>query len=243
MASDDLRLTFPEQRALPQAAPSTVDDALADVYSQAPETVRLNLIVSADGKASGPDGSSRSINGPADLRVLRAIRAWADVIIVGARTARDERYTDVRISEPLRAQREARGQAAQPQLAIVTWSGTLPPNLSSDRTWVIAPALSPAARGLDNAWAQRLLIAGEATLDPLVAVGALREAGMSRIVCEGGPHVAQWFLDADAVDEYCLTHSPLPGGADAALVPPVPAHLTLAHRVEGGGFAMERWTR
>jgi riboflavin biosynthesis pyrimidine reductase len=243
MASDDLRLTFPQERALPLPVPGAADDALADVYSHPPESVRLNLIASAEGKASGPDGSSRSINGPADLRVLRAIRAWADVILVGARTARGERYTDVRVSEAVRAQREARGQAVPPQLAIVTWSGELPPNLSPGRTWVVAPALSPAARGLDDAWAQRLLIAGEATLDPWDAVAALREAGMSRIVCEGGPHVAQWFLDADAVDEYCLTRSPLPGGADAALVPPVAAHMTLAHRVEGGGFAMERWTR
>jgi riboflavin biosynthesis pyrimidine reductase len=240
---EDLRVTFPRERGIPSATPGAADPAMLALYEHAPGTVRLNLIASADGKAAGPDGSSRSINGPEDLRVLRAIRSWADVVLVGARTARSERYSDIAVADHVRLERERRGQPAQPRLALVTWSGELPAGLTPESTWVITSAQSPAANSLREEWEDRLIIAGDAELDARAAIAGLHAAGMNRIVCEGGPSVAGWLLAADAVDEYCLSRSPLPGGIDAAPVPAVPSDMDLGHRLEGGGFTMERWLR
>ena len=44
-----------------------------------------------DGAATGANQVSGSINGPADFRVFRVLRALADVVLVGAGTARGER--------------------------------------------------------------------------------------------------------------------------------------------------------
>ena len=236
-----VRVTFPSGRELAEVPPGTLDVDVRRLYEHPPGTVRLNLIASSDGKAAGPDGSSRSINGPADVRVLKAIRSWADAVLVGAGTARAERYTDVRVSPAVAAAREALGQAPQPALAIVTRSGTVPEGLSPASTWILAPASSPAAGGLDDTWRSRLILAGDALVDASAAIAALRARGMSRIVCEGGPRLASSLLDAGRVDEFCLTRSPLPGGESADALPPVPAHMVLAHRLEAEGFAMERW--
>jgi riboflavin biosynthesis pyrimidine reductase len=165
------------------------------------------------------------------------------VVLVGARTARSERYTDIAVADHTRLERERRGQSPQPRLALVTWSGEIPAGLTRESTFVVTSAQSPAANSLSEEWEDRLIIAGDAELDARAAIAGLTAAGMNRIVCEGGPTVAGWLLAADAVDEYCLSRSPLPGGIDAAPVPAVPNDMELGHRLEGGGFVVERWLR
>jgi riboflavin biosynthesis pyrimidine reductase len=238
-----LRVTFPSTRHLAEPAPGALDAELRALYRHEPGTVRLNLIASVDGKAAGPDGSSRSINGPEDVRVLKAIRSWADAVVVGAGTARAERYTDVRVPPAVSAERERLGQTQRPALAIVTRSGELPGGLSVAWTWVLAPSSSPVANALTHEWSGRLIFAGDDALDARTAIDALHSRGMSRIVCEGGPQLAATLLSAGVVDEFCLTHSPLTGGEHAPLVPPVPAGMVLRHRLEAQKFTMERWVR
>jgi hypothetical protein len=55
-------------------------------------SVRLSMIQAPDHGAVGVDGKSGTLNGPEDLRILRVTRSWADVVIVGAQTARVEGY-------------------------------------------------------------------------------------------------------------------------------------------------------
>ncbi|MGN6325983.1 dihydrofolate reductase family protein [Pseudolysinimonas sp.] len=50
----------------------------------------MNLVVSLDGSAVGPDGTSSSLTTGADRAVLGAIRAESDVVLVGAATLRAE---------------------------------------------------------------------------------------------------------------------------------------------------------
>src|SRR5660398_275303 len=97
MNERDLAEVWPLQRPWPAPEPGHLDP-LGLVYAQHPGVVRLGMIASADGRASGPDGSSRSLNGPADHRILRLLRAQADVVLVGARppetsTTRTVSYT------------------------------------------------------------------------------------------------------------------------------------------------------
>jgi 5-amino-6-(5-phosphoribosylamino)uracil reductase len=238
MAEVVLRMTTPQQVLVPA---DSGESRLRQVYAHEPGTVRLGLIASADGKASGPDGSSRSLNGPEDLRILRTLRSLADVVVVGGRTARNEHYTDIRLPGALADAREHAGQPGAPDLAIVTFRGAIPDGLDPERTWIVTTAGSPASQVAEGAWRERIIEAGSTYLDARLAVVGLHERGLAAVLCEGGPELARAMLEGGVVHDYCLTHSPHLGGEDAASVPAVPAHMELAHRLDGAGFVMERW--
>ena len=232
MDERDLTQVWPVTRAWPAPEPGH-RDGVAMLYPQESGTLRLGMIASRDGYAAGPDGSSRSLNGPADHRILRALRAQADVVLVGGATVRAERYADI----------PAPADAAHgPDLAIVTRSGHIPTGLDPARTWVVTTSDSPAsaATGMDP---DRVIIVGDRVINPTRLTHELAARNLGRILCEGGPTLAGWLLDVDAVDEFCLTHSPLVGGKDQSRIPTIPDTMTLAHRLTGGGFTMERWTR
>ena len=198
------------------------------------------MITSADGKVAGPDGSSRSLNGPADLRVLRVLRAAADVVLVGAATARRERYTALHLPEELE---DTRGvdQDSRLTLAVVTFTGAVPAEIDRNYALAVTTANSPAAARLRDDWGPHLIIAGEHELDPVALVDDLTDRGLTRVLCEGGPTLGRILLDAGVVDDYCLTTSPHSGGAEEPAAPAVPQGWTLAHHLESGGFSMRRW--
>lgn len=240
-----LQMTWPETRPLPE---TESESWLRPYYAHAPGVLRLGLIASADGRAAGPDGSSRSLNGHADLRILRTLRSQADVILVGARTARLEHYGDIRLRPALASARADAGMTAMPDLALVTYGGQIPAGLTPARTWILTTADSPAASlpaytAAESPWVDRVLVAGTDRLDPAAAVAALAARGLTRVLCEGGPELARLLLAHDLVDDYCLTRSPATGGDAAPTVPPVPEDWRLAHRLAGGDFTMERWAR
>jgi riboflavin biosynthesis pyrimidine reductase len=64
---------------------------LADSYG-AWEGIRTNHVVDSNGNFWGSDLSSRSISTTEDRFLLMALRAKADLVVVDARTARDEQY-------------------------------------------------------------------------------------------------------------------------------------------------------
>lgn len=191
------------------------------------------MIVSADGLVAGPDGSSRSLNGPADHRILRLLRAQADVILVGGKTARDEQYTDI----PVPAQ-----SATGPDLAIVSRDGAIPPGLDPQRTWIVTTSDAPAAKECPLP-TSRVIVAGDKVLDTDLMTAAFAERGRTKILCEGGPTLASWLLAANAVNDICLTHSAIMGGQGQPAVPRIPTCFALTLRLQGGGFTMERWIR
>ena len=80
-------LTEPDDTALHSlyAVPASTPDA-------ARPFVRANFITTVDGRGSGKDGTSSSINNPADKRVFDLLRSLADTVLVGAGTVRGEGY-------------------------------------------------------------------------------------------------------------------------------------------------------
>ena len=68
-------------------------DDLEELYA-APRRpwLRVNMVGSVDGAATGESGRSGSLNNAADKRVFDHLRSTADVIVVGAGTARAEGY-------------------------------------------------------------------------------------------------------------------------------------------------------
>ena len=91
-------------------------------------------------------------------------------------------------------------------------------------------------------------MAGDETVDPATALGALAGLGLRRVLTEGGPSLLGRWLEAGVVDELCLTTTPVVVGGDAGRVvsgPPVDAGVRwrLAHLLEDDGTLLARWTR
>ena len=71
--------------------PETED--LGELYAAPRQPwLRVNMVSSVDGAATGDSGKSGSLNNAADKRVFDHLRSVAHVIVVGAGTARTEGY-------------------------------------------------------------------------------------------------------------------------------------------------------
>lgn len=179
------------------------DDAsgtLDDLYRPTrPRWLRLNLVASVNGNAAGADGTSETLTSRTDRRILGSIRRNADVVLVGASSVRAEGYFLPR-SAPL---------------AILTGSGDLgghriPADVAEGRVLVLCPPTASATvRSSLGGAAARILELDGPRIDPAAAIAALHGLGHDSIVCEGGPSLAAQLLDAELVDELCLSTSPL----------------------------------
>lgn len=205
--------------------------------------VTCNTATSADG-ATAVDGVSATLGGAIDRAVFGAIRALADVILVGAATVRVEDYRPGRSSAAGRAMRVARGQAAAPRIAVVSGSLSVDPAARllaeagpGEGPLVLTTAAAPADRRVALAAAGAEVVdvpagAGGA-VDVAAALAMLGRRGASVVLCEGGPTLTGQLMAADLVDEWCLTLGPLlvGGTSDRAAVGP-PVGTPLALRLE-----------
>jgi len=233
--------------------PVTPDDAEARLTALHAEPrlpwLRANMVATLDGAATGADGRSGSINGPADARVFHLLRALADVVVVGAGTVRAEGYRAPRTPDRFRAGRRARGQADHPALAIVSARGDVPVAVLTDDPppWVFTAADAPHLDRLRAHLPADRLVVHDGAVDLPGAMATLADAGLARLLTEGGPTLLGDLLEADAVDELCLTWSPLLVGGPARrvvarapwLTPPRDAHL--AHLLHCDGVLLGRW--
>nr|WP_245572570.1 pyrimidine reductase family protein [Actinokineospora enzanensis] len=213
---------------------------------------QVNFVSSADG-AVAVAGLSAGLSSPGDKRIFSLGRDLADVILVGWGTASAEGYRGVKRTE-LRAERRARlGLRPLPPIAVVSGRASIPPDspLITDTTVppiVITSGAAPAPRLADlRAAGAEVIVAGESTVDPRVALAELSARGLRRVDCEGGPTLFGTLIAADLVDQLCLTVSPvLAGGvvgriAAGAVAEPV--GMELASVLAEGGFVMLRYRR
>jgi riboflavin biosynthesis pyrimidine reductase len=215
-----------------------------------PDWVRACMLLGLDGAIAGPDGRSRSISGPADRAVLAATRAHADAVLVGATTVRVEDYAPMRARPAHAAARQSAGQRPAPVLAIVSGTCRLDWDAArfaaSDEAPIVltTATASGADRAAPRAAGCDVLVVGQASVDPRAALAALRDLGLARISCEGGPTLLRQMLAADLVDELDLSLAPTLGGC-APAVPGLPAlaRMHLAQVLEGDGFLFTRFLR
>jgi riboflavin biosynthesis pyrimidine reductase len=170
------------------------------------------MVTSADGGTS-VEGRSGALGTPADHAIFHALRGVADVILAGAGTVRAERYGPPRTAAAVQARRVARGQQADPRLAVLT--GRLELDFTSSlftdsptRPIVITTAAAARDRGAAAAEVADVLVTGETTVDIEAALRELRTGGVERVTCEGGPTLNSALLEADAIDEWCLSLAP-----------------------------------
>ena len=215
---------------------------LADAYAYPRERwLRANFVASADG-AAHLDGRSTGLSGPDDKRIFGVLRVLADVVLVGAGTARVEEYKPALRRPSLASLREGRPETAT--IALVT--RTLGLNLASPlftetppdaRTIVITCAASDADMRTEAAKVADVIVAGEETVDLGEARRALEDRGMGRVLCEGGPHLLGDLTTAGLLNELCLSVSPTLAGPGATRIiagQPSPARpMTLKHVLAG----------
>jgi riboflavin biosynthesis pyrimidine reductase len=197
--------------------------------------VLANMVGGLDGSAA-ISGRVGVLSSPADARLFNELRSLADVVLVGARTVREERYGPVHLPERLRQARIDRGRPPTPRIAVVTrtldFDWTIPLFTSADRESrpfiITAGATDPSRLAAAEEHAE-VVVAGETTVDLARALVGLRDGGAGVVLCEGGPTLLGELAAADQLDELCLTITPLMGGD--------PLPLSLAP----GGAAISRF--
>jgi riboflavin biosynthesis pyrimidine reductase len=223
---------------------------LHEFYRDAPRGVRANMIFSADGAAAF-SGRAGPLSCPSDQRLLCDLRAYADVILVGAGTVRAENYGPVRLSNQQQAERVGQGMAAVPPIAVVSLTGVLPDSLFADpdqQPILITSARAAARHGLRTDSRRRVLVAGAEEVDLAAAVAELDHQGMPRILCEGGPTVLHHLVEQGLLTEICVTLAPQLAGSQPVGAAPVsaltvPERLQLRHVLVHDGFLFTRYQR
>ena len=214
--------------------------------------VRANFVCSADGSAIA-DGRSAGLSSPADKALFSLLRWHCDVVLVGAGTVRTENYGPARPSPEGRERRVALGLEPVPPIAVV--SGSLDLDESSAffteavaRPIVLTMAMAPADRQAALAEVADVVVVGEGLVDPALAIGALADRGLARVLCEGGPSLLGGLVAAGQLDELCLTLSPVLAGAGGSRIvggsiASVATPMALLHVLEDDGFLFLRYAR
>ncbi|TFB48901.1 pyrimidine reductase family protein [Cryobacterium tagatosivorans] len=213
--------------------------------------LRMNFISSLDGAATH-DGLSGGLGNADDKLVFDTLRMLADVMLVGAGTVRAEGYGGIRLAPADAAWRAARGWAEQPPLAIVSGRLDIEPTHPAfteapTRPIVVTHASAPADRRAALAEVADVLVCGEDAVDPRLLLAGLAARGHGQVLCEGGPHLFGSLLEADCVDELCLTLSPVleggPAGRIARGAATTHRPMRLLHALPAGDMLFLRYER
>lgn len=204
--------------------------------------VRLGMVMSVDGSVTDEEGWSGKLGGAADRRVLRALRATAGVILVGAGSVRTRRYPPHRPTAEIRERRRQAGRAEVAPLVVVTGSGDLDWSLPVF-TEAHTPTYVLTGRRVEVPPHVRTLAHGDDTIDLRAALGDLGSR-FGAVLCEGGPGLATALFADGLVDELVLSIAPsiLPGG-NARLVKDLASRqeLTLTEIYEEDGEVFLRY--
>jgi riboflavin biosynthesis pyrimidine reductase len=199
----------------------TADDArLTDFYAYPDNLqscwVRGNMIASLDGGATD-DGKAGGLAGAGDRALFTLMRHAADVILVGAATVRVENYSGAQLSVAQRQDRQRRGQAEVPPIAVVTQTGDLDPSARLFTRTEVPPLILTCSRSVDDT-RQRLGSVAEVIdasghgpdfVDPATALKILAERKLFRVLTEGGPLFLSLLIEDGLLDELCLTVAPI----------------------------------
>jgi len=192
-------------------------DQLAELYATPEDWWRANFVTTVDGAVTGADGRTGTINNAADKVVFDLLRALADVVVVGAGTARAEGYGPVQpLTDELAAvRRRAVGRTTPARLLVVSASAEIPAGLlgAAPGAVMLATTSQAPAEALGEAVRQlgepHVIVGGAGPVDPVWLRGELVRRGATRILCEGGPTLLRAMLLGGVLDELCLTTSPL----------------------------------
>jgi riboflavin biosynthesis pyrimidine reductase len=226
-------------------------DELDGFYGEQPVGVRSNMITALDGGAAF-DGRTKAITDPADQLLLAYLRSCCDVVLAGSATVAAEQYGPVKLRNELRQRRTAAGLAELPRLAVVTARGALSPELrifsDPDQRPLIVTTRRTANDRRQLADLGDVVVAGDELIEPAKMLKALGDLGLGRVLCEGGPYLLSTLIDADLVDDMCLTVAPYLAGSQPTTPQPTssllaPTRLTLRHVLQRNDLLYLRYSR
>jgi len=207
-------------------------DDLPELYA-APDQpwLRVNMVATVDGAATGEDGTSRSINSGADKVVFDLLRDISDAVVVGAGTVRIEGYA-----------------VGRKPLVVVSRTASVPPTQRRAHrgkvlmaTVSTAPYLAEARQVLGN---ENVLVLGSHRVDLARMKDELVLRGYRHLLSEGGPHLLRDLLDQGVADELDVTTTPrIVGGGHIRITdgPPLDVPLRLHTLVEQDDTLFARW--
>jgi riboflavin biosynthesis pyrimidine reductase len=222
------------QVILPAAREADVDELYALPRPRRADRpwVGVCMIASLDG-STVVDGRSGGLGNATDSAVFGALRRAADVVIVGAATARAESY-----GPP---------EQAGLRIGVVTASGAIDPTgelFASGAGFLVMPEDGPPPPGPID-----VVRAGRGHVDLPQALRRLGDvvAEPGFVQAEGGAHLNGALLASGCVDELDLTLAPaLVGGDGPRLTAGSPAvfrRFELAHLATDDSYLYGRWVR
>ena len=240
-----MRLIYPERSA---TSPEELAANMRLHELAAPDRpyLGINMVSSLDGKAT-LDWRTKGLSTEADRRLFHHLRTQADAVMVGAGTAREERYGRMTKNNELRQKRQNEGFVPDALAVVVSGRLDLPADLpllnEPEQTVVIATGSDASIPGVEG----QVEYARVGDDLPRLMSYLHEEHGVRSVLCEGGPTLNSFLFAAGLVDELFLTMNPkLIGGAAALtivagreLVDPV--ELDLVSVAEAEGELYTRW--
>lgn len=188
--------------------------------------IYANFVSTLDGVVAIPSipGSNALISAgsEADHFVMGLLRAFADVVLIGAGTLRESPSGTWRpekvyppAGEAFAELRRRLGRTDAPVVAILSGRGSIDPSHPVLETGALVLTSEPGATRLSGrlpSAASVVPLGKSTTVDPHLVVSALRDRGHRLILSEAGPHTFGALLAAGVADELFLTLSPLLAG-------------------------------
>lgn len=187
--------------------------------------------MTADGKISPVDSKAPRNSYPVDQAHLEYQVSLADLVLMGAGTARNEGAAFTIENPELLAARKFRGQSPQPITCVVTNSLNLPPDMHFFRQdierWIFTTqtAIERSSDATTLHQLAKLIELGDTHLDWDRAYDLMAEKGIRKIFVLGGGSLTASLVQAGRVDDWWLTILPVIYGGESAPTP-----------VEGEGF-------
>lgn len=212
--------------------------------------LRSNFAMSVDGAITGSDGRSGTVNTDADHIVFELLRALSHVVVVGAGTARGEGYGPLEVATDLAVVRAAAGLPPDLPIVVVSGQGQVPDALRGAGPGRVMMATHEKSAGLGDArrllGEDHVLVCGRSHVEPAMLMRRLHARGLTRVLTEGGPTLLATLLEADVVDELCVSVTPFViGGTGPRMThgPSLEGEFVPRVLVEEDGTVMGRWLR
>ncbi len=175
--------------------------------------VVLKMAISADGFIGRRSAGQVAITGEIAHRYVQGLRSRFDAIVIGSGTAEADdpqltcRLPGLEERSPIRIVIAGQG-GIRPDLALFSPASAAP-------SWVVSTTGRPEGFAVGADHVRWLRVAGShGQVDLAAALQALGQAGLTRIMVEGGSRLAGSFLASDLIDEAILFRSPSEIGDD-----------------------------
>lgn len=183
--------------------------------------VVVNVAMSADGKISTRERRQVKISGAQDFQRVDRLKAGADAIMVGIGTVLADDPSLTVKSEECRSHRKGRGVDEHPVRIVVDSTARIPLDASllhkgpGKRIIAVSRRADPVKIAALEQYAT-VIIAGEHDVDLTILMDKLGEAGIRRLMVEGGGTLIAGLLSAGLVNEiYSFIGNIVIGGKDA----------------------------